>query len=233
VVIVENLSVVIKSQMLLNSIHCSLEAGHITLFMGKSGAGKTTLLKTIAGLIDNTSGIILINGVRSDKLNCLRKTEMVGYVFQDFNLFPHYTVLENCLGPLSVHGISAENGYACATKLLEHFGMMALRDKYPAELSGGQQQRVAIARALCLQPHILLLDEPTASLDPENTKILVSILRDLAKHGLTIGVSSQDMDFVRQIFDRVYYMEDGAIKEFCDNRGASLKACPFINQFLE
>jgi ABC-type polar amino acid transport system ATPase subunit len=104
-------------------------------------------------------------------------------------------------------------------------------NKYPSELSGGQQQRVAIARALCLQPHVLLLDEPTASLDPLNTNILINILKKLATQGLTIAVSSQDMHFVRMLFDRVYYIESGQIVDVCD--GTEPKINSLIGQFIK
>lgn len=173
-----------------------------------------------------------MNGINIDKLNGVRRAEVVGYVFQDFNLFPHFTVLENCTDPLDVHGVPQAQARERAMAVLHELGIANLASKYPSELSGGQQQRVAIVRALCLKPDILLLDEPTASLDPENTEILVSICQKFARQGLTIGLSSQDMHFARKVFDRAYYIDNGVVKEFCANR-ESLGACPLINQFLK
>jgi polar amino acid transport system ATP-binding protein len=217
-VIVKNLVVKLQNQEILKAVSCELVPGRITAFIGKSGAGKTTLLKTMAGLVPITSGEII-------------KTERVGYVFQDFNLFPHLTVLQNCVDPLLVHGVDQAKALVLAQEILTQLEMQSFMQQYPSQLSGGQQQRVAIARALCLKPQILLLDEPTASLDPVNTDILVDILKKLAAQGLTIALSSQDMSFVRKIFDDVYYMQAGEILERCDG-GAQLAKCQLINQFF-
>lgn len=222
---VNDLTVIINDQILLNNVSCSLDAGAITSFIGKSGAGKTTLLKTLAGLITASKGNVLINGKNATTLSAINRAEQVGYVFQSFNLFPHLTTLENCMDPLIVHGISSKQAEQKALRMLQQFEMAYYAQKYPHELSGGQQQRVAIARALCLNPRILLLDEPTASLDPANTAILGKIVKKLAAQGLTIALSSQDMAFVRMIFDRVYYVKDGTIVEYCKN-------IEYINQSL-
>lgn len=216
---VKNLVVKLQNQEILKAVSCELLPGRITTFIGKSGAGKTTLLKAMAGLVPIASGEII-------------KLERVGYVFQDFNLFPHLTVLQNCVDPLIVHGVDRAKAQLLAQEVLAQLEMQAFMQQYPSQLSGGQQQRVAIARALCLKPQILLLDEPTASLDPVNTDILVKILKKLAGQGLTVALSSQDMSFVRKIFDDVYYMQAGVIWERCDG-AAQLAQCPLINQFFE
>lgn len=228
---IHNLTVILQKQTILKSVSCSLLPGNITAFIGKSGAGKTTLLKTLSGLVPPYEGTILLNNKKIVELTNKQRSEEIGYVFQNFNLFPHLSVLHNCTNPLIVHGMSLEQAENRAYEILEHLDMHTFADKYPSELSGGQQQRVAIARALCLNPNILLLDEPTASLDPVNTDILAAILKKLAAQGLTIGLSSQDMNFVRKIFDRVYYMEKGEIVEICEN-SANLNNCPRIAQFI-
>ncbi len=228
---VNALTVIINDQTLLNNVSCSLEPGKITSFIGKSGAGKTTLLKTLAGLIPASKGDVIINGNKGTTLSAINRAQEIGYVFQNFNLFPHLTVLENCMDPLIVHGISRKQAEQKALRILQEFEMADYAQKYPHELSGGQQQRVAIARALCLNPRILLLDEPTASLDPANTAILAEILKKLAAQGLTIALSSQDMSFVRMIFDRVYYIENGTIVEYCKD-SEQINNCPNIEKWI-
>ena len=229
---IRNLTVTINNQMQLCNVSCSLLPGKITSFIGESGAGKTTLLKSLVNLVPVTSGEITINRKEVRELNNRKKAEEIGYVFQDFNLFNNLTVLENCVDPLLVRGMDATNAKQIAIKELESLGMKGYVDKYPSELSGGQQQRVAIARSLCLKPRVLLLDEPTASLDPVNADVLVSILKSLAAEGLTIGVSSQDMSFVNKIFERAYYIQAGSITGFCENI-ESLDNCPIIKNFIQ
>ncbi|MBX9830563.1 ATP-binding cassette domain-containing protein [Candidatus Babeliales bacterium] len=226
-VLVNNVSVQIKEQLLLDNVSVTLEPGRITSFIGKSGAGKTTLLKSIAGLMPITSGEInFVPGVAGEA-----RAELVGYVFQDFNLFPQLTVLENCIDPLLVRGKSYEQAQVIALAALQELEMESFAARYPSELSGGQQQRVAIARALCLKPRVLLLDEPTASLDPASTDLLVAILQRLAQSGLTVALSSQDMSFVRKVLDRIYYIQSGAVLEFCDG-AAALETCASIKNWL-
>jgi ABC-type polar amino acid transport system ATPase subunit len=229
---VKNLTVKIKNQTLLNMISCVLLPGRITTFIGKSGAGKTTLLKSLVNLIPINSGEIIINNKQLQHLNNSQKSEELGYVFQDFNLFNNLSVLENCIDPLLVRKINYNDAKQIAIKELKKLGMETYIDKYTSQLSGGQKQRVAIARCLCLKPRIILLDEPTASLDPDNTKTLVTILKSLASEGLIIGVSSQDMNFVNSILDRLYYIEAGNIINFCEN-AKSLDKYPMIKHFIQ
>ncbi len=228
---VNKLVVKIGNQILLNSVSCSLFPGRITTFIGKSGAGKTTLLKSLAGLIPLLEGSIMIDDTPITALSALQRSKALGYVFQDFNLFPHFSVMQNCIDPLTVHDVPYNQAQQTALEILEQLEMQTFANSYPSELSGGQQQRIAIARALCLQPRVLLLDEPTASLDPLNTDILVGILKNLALQGLTIGLSSQDMSFVRKVFDCVYYISSGEIVESCDGI-AMINTCPLITHFI-
>jgi len=216
-VTVNALTVRIGDQTVLQNVSLILMPGTITSIIGSSGAGKTTLLKTIAGLMPVESGDVLINGTALSTLSSQKRAEEIGYVFQEFNLFPHLTVLENCIDPLRVHGIAAQAARERALKMLQELGMVEFQNRYPSQLSGGQQQRIAIARALCLNPRVLLLDEPTAALDPANTDILVNILQSLTGQGLTIAISSQDMNFVSKIVERVYFMQAGTIIEACDS----------------
>jgi polar amino acid transport system ATP-binding protein len=228
---ITNLSVSIGVQEVLKNISCTLLSGRITLFIGKSGAGKTTLLRSLAGLIKPTSGAIQVNEIAIETLNAQTRAQTIGFVFQDFNLFSHMTVLQNCIDPLLIQGIAQADAIKRATEILAQLGMTNKINAFPKELSGGQQQRVAIARALCLSPSVLLLDEPTASLDPENSTILGEILRKLAQEGLTIMLSTQDMNFARAIGERIIFMEDGKIVEECD-QAAGCSDCLKIKSFI-
>ena len=230
-VTVKNLLVNIKNQKVLNSISCSLLPSRITLLIGKSGAGKTTLLKSLLGLIPITEGTICINNKQLQQLDNQQRAEEIGYVFQDFNLFPNLTALENCTNPLLIRGLSQKQAEERACNILQELNMQNCANKYPTQLSGGQQQRTAIARALCLQPKVLLLDEPTASLDPCNTDNLIDILQHFKSRELTIGISSQDVYFMNKIFDRAYYLENGNIIESCDKKD-SINTCPNIQKFI-
>jgi len=229
--VVNNLTIKLKNEIILKSISCSLLPGRITTLIGQSGAGKTSLLKSFIGLMPITDGTITINDKKINSLSSKQRSEEIGYVFQEFNLFANLTVLQNCIDPLIVHGLNKSQAEERALKILEELEMQNFANKYPSELSGGQQQRIAIARALCLKPKVLLLDEPTASLDPLNTTILVNILKKLAAQGLTICLSSQDMSFVKQIFDRIYYIKSGEIAEFCDSN-QQISSCPLISKFI-
>lgn len=231
-IIVNNLIVKIKNQILLNNISCTLTPGRITTFIGKSGAGKTTLLKSLVGLIPASNDPIIVNGKRLTEMNNKQRAQEIGYVFQNFNLFPNLTVLENCTNPLTTYGLEKDQAKKEALNILQELDMQDFINKYPKDLSGGQQQRVAIARALCLQPKVLLLDEPTASLDPLNSDTLIIILKKLQAKGLTIGISTQDMYFINKIFDRTYYLENGNILEYCENK-ENLSQCPTIQQFIK
>lgn len=230
-VTVKHLTVQLQGQTIVDDVTIALVPGSIASFIGKSGAGKTTLLKAIVGLAPITRGSVIVGNQELRGLSPQQRAEKVGYVFQDFNLFGHLTAEENCIDPLLVHNKSHAQAKQIARDALSALHMREYADKYPHELSGGQQQRVAIARALCLQPTVLLLDEPTASLDPVNTDALVMVLKSLAAQGLTIVLSSQDMSFVRKVFDQIYYVESGKIIESC-NDSAMLQNYPAIAHFM-
>jgi polar amino acid transport system ATP-binding protein len=230
--VIKDLTVLLDSQPVINNLSCTIEAGHITSFIGPSGAGKTTLLKSIVCLTPATTGTITLNATPLSSMDSSARARSIGYVFQDFNLFDHLTVLHNCLDPLLIQGISFEKARETALFQLARMGMHEYANKYPAQLSGGQKQRVAIARALCLCPQVLLLDEPTASLDPMNSAILVDILKDMAAQGIAVGLSSQDIAFVQQVVDRVYYLEEGSLIEHAE-KPARIERCSRIKRFLK
>lgn len=229
---VKNLTLELNQQKILDNVSCNIQNNTITTFIGKSGAGKTSLLKTIAGLYKFSSDTIFLDNQDMQKLTEPERAEKIGFVFQNFNLFSHMTVLENCIDPLLIKKIPYEKAQKIAQEKLELLDMDNFKNKYPKQLSGGQQQRVAIARALCLNPQIILLDEPTASLDPVNTESLVQLIKKLTLSGITIATSSQDMSFVKKIFGQVYFMENGKIIEYCNNLEKSYQTKK-IDQFLK
>jgi len=199
-------------QPIIENISCEIPAQRITTLVGKSGAGKTTLLRLIAGLQDLSVGKIVIDGVDGATLSDQQRAHLVGFVFQDFNLFPHMTAFENCIQPLMLaNTVTYKEAVEKITFLFEKFDISTCKNSYPGYLSGGQKQRVALARALCLEPRYLLLDEPSSALDMENCMILVKILKKLCEDGITILVVSQDSAFVQLIEDVIYRIVDGAI----------------------
>lgn len=175
-------------------------AQSITTILGKSGTGKTTLLRCIAQLEKLSYGKVLVNNIDLTTYSLHERAHLLGFVFQDFNLFPHMTVLQNCLEPLViVRKIPHKEAYLTVLKTLEQVGMKNYQNIYPHQLSGGQKQRIAIARALSMEPSILLLDEPTSGLDPLTTQQLAALLKQLCSVGITILLSSHDMAFVENL----------------------------------
>lgn len=211
-VTIEKLSITDKTTgfSILNTISCTFKPGEITVLVGKSGAGKSSLLRCIALLRRDYTGTILINNRDIRTLSDLERAKTIGFVFQQFNLFPQYTALENCTLPLrTVLGFTQEESTRRAMEQLSLLDVVELRDRYPRCLSGGQQQRVAIARALGANPELLLLDEPSSALDQENSKILGEKLQLLAAQGKTVIVASQDMAFVKSYGDTIYTISKG------------------------
>lgn len=217
----------------LKDISFELTPGRITTFMGQSGAGKTTLLKCIANLYSQYEGIITCDKGNLKNLNAAERVSTVGIVLQQFHLFPHLTVLQNCTYALEkALGLTEQEAEQRSVQLLESLNMSTFAPALPFQLSGGQQQRAAIARALVLQPEVLLLDEPTSALDPESKKGLETLLLDLKKQGITIALSSHDMPFIRKMMDRAYFMEQGEIIEEWDGVVDCLESKNKIKQFL-
>lgn len=215
---VMNISVKASSgKVVLENVSCTACAGSITTLVGKSGAGKTTLLRAVAGLNMYDIGSIEVDGTDLKTCTPVQRASLVGFVFQDFNLFENLTVLENCVQPMVV--VKNQEKLAAtrqAADLLSQLSMTQMLGAHPKNLSGGQRQRVAIARALCMGSKTLLLDEPTSALDPENSANLVAILKKLCQQGIAILMSSQDMSFVKQASDLLFLLDDGRIIDFYD-----------------
>jgi general L-amino acid transport system ATP-binding protein len=193
--------------------------GERIVICGPSGSGKSTLLRCINRIESWQRGRVVVDGLElTDDLKKIDEVRReVGMVFQQFNLFPHLTVLDNCtLAPVWVRKLPRRQAEEIARHYLERVRIPEQADKYPAQLSGGQQQRVAIARALCMQPKIMLFDEPTSSLDPEMVKEVLDTMVALALDGMTMLVVSHEMGFARQVADRVALMDAGQIIEIAE-----------------
>ncbi len=200
----------------LRDISLRIAPGERAVVCGPSGSGKSTLIRTVNGLDPHDTGTIRVNGaaVTAAPRVLARVRREVGMVFQSFNLFPHMTVLENCaLAPRKVQGLGKAEAAEVAMEFLSRVHVPEQAHKYPSALSGGQQQRVAIARALALRPRIMLLDEPTASLDPEMVGEVLDVLVELAASGMTIVCVTHEMGFARAVADRVLFMDGGVLVE--------------------
>lgn len=203
----------LNQNQILKDVSFNIPQGKITAFIGPSGAGKTTLIKCIANLYSTYSGTLLCLDKPIKNFSPKERALAIGYIFQQFNLFPHMTVLENCWLPLKqLYDMPAEQAQEEALVYLTSLGIDTFKNSYPSKLSGGQQQRVAIARALCLKPKLLLLDEPSSALDPQSTLVIAQLLKTLSNNGITLALSSHDMTLVNAIADYTYYVENGSIK---------------------
>ena len=219
IVEVKNLKKQYGDNIILKDINLYINRGEVVSLIGPSGSGKSTILRCIVDLESITSGEILIEGNNLADKNVDKKIkkEMLlktGMVFQTFNLFPHLSVRDNIVKTLKlVKKIDTSEAEAITKKMLDLVGLSDKMNSFPNELSGGQKQRVAIARALALQPDILLFDEPTSALDPELVKEVLDIIRKLKEQKITMLIVSHEMNFVREISDRVVVMEKGKILE--------------------
>lgn len=219
IVEVKNLKKQYGDNIILKDINLYINRGEVVSLIGPSGSGKSTILRCIVDLESITSGEILIEGnnLADKNIDKKIKKEMLlktGMVFQTFNLFPHLSVRNNIVKTLKlVKKIDTSEAEAITKKMLDLVGLSDKMNSFPNELSGGQKQRVAIARALALQPDILLFDEPTSALDPELVKEVLDIIRKLKEQKITMLIVSHEMNFVREISDRVVVMEKGKILE--------------------
>ncbi|HCL63946.1 MAG TPA: glutamine ABC transporter ATP-binding protein [Rhizobium sp.] len=200
----------------LNDINLAIDRGERVVICGPSGSGKSTLIRCVNRLEAHQEGRITVGGVELDgdekKADLVRRD--VGMVFQQFNLFPHLTILENCiLAPMWVKKMPKAEARRIAMHFLERVRIPEQADKYPGQLSGGQQQRVAIARALCMNPKVMLFDEPTSALDPEMVKEVLDTMVSLATEGMTMVCVTHEMGFAREVANRVIFMDRGSIIE--------------------
>ena len=223
---VEHLSKSFGATTVLTDVALTVEKGEILIVIGPSGSGKTTLLRCIHCLEHPDRGTIVLDGVpfgRGDGPGAWRpdppreldaKRGRVGFVFQRFNLFANLTALDNVsIGPRRVLGVPAAEARTRAAALLGRLGLAEHAAKLPSQLSGGQQQRVAIARALSMDPLLMLFDEPTSALDPELVDEVLQTMRQLARSGMTMIVVTHELDFAREVGDRVLFMDGGRIVE--------------------
>lgn len=198
----------------LKGVNISVEKGEKIAILGSSGSGKSTALRCINLLETPTSGQILYKGEDITKHNINLYRKKVGMVFQNFNLFPNMTVLDNItLAPKTFGDDTVENIEKKAIELLDRVGLKDKKDVYPGSLSGGQKQRVAIARALANSPEVLLFDEPTSALDPEMVKEVLDVIKELSQEGLTMVIVTHEMNFAKEVADKVIFMDGGIVLE--------------------
>ena len=215
-----------NNQTVLRDVSLKMDRGEIVSIIGPSGSGKSTFLRCLGQLETIDGGSITVDGtvLASTDANgtvnyASQETQhdlllRMGMVFQSFNLFPHMTVLENIMiAPRMVKGMKDDEILPIAERLLNKVGLWEKRDMYPSRLSGGQQQRVAIARALAMNPEIMLFDEPTSALDPELTGEVLKTIKQLADDHMTMIIVTHEMNFAREVSDRVIFMADGVIQE--------------------
>ena len=199
----------------LKDINLTVEAGEKLVVIGPSGSGKSTLIRCIDWLEEPTTGEVLIDGQLVTKKNHLEMARKYSsMVFQQFNLYPNMTVLGNLtLAPIKLQKKSKEEATKTAMAALESVGLAQKAGEYPQNLSGGQQQRVAIARAMCTKQPIILFDEPTSALDPEMIQEVLDVMIELAHENITMVCVTHEMNFAKQVADRVIFMDDGQILE--------------------
>ncbi|MBO5280519.1 MAG: amino acid ABC transporter ATP-binding protein [Clostridia bacterium] len=200
----------------LDGVDLNIKRGEVVCIIGPSGGGKSTLLRCLNRLEEPTDGEILFEGasITDKKCNINQIRRKIGMVFQQFNLFPHMSVLKNMTcAPMKLLHMNRFEAEEKAKKLLERVGLLEKADAYPNQLSGGQKQRIAIVRALMMNPDVLLFDEPTSALDPEMVGEVLDVMKSLAKEGMTMAVVTHEMGFAREVADRVLFVCDKGIAE--------------------
>lgn len=213
---VEGLEKAFGDTKVLKGVDAEISKGDVLVVIGASGSGKSTFLRCLNRLEEPTGGRIIFDGtdITDPKVNINLHRQKMGMVFQQFNLFPHMTVLKNMtLGPIKLLKKSKEEAEAQAMKLLERVGLADRADSYPSQLSGGQNQRIAIVRALCMDPEVMLFDEPTSALDPEMVGEVLDVMKQLAREGMTMVVVTHEMGFAREVGTSVAFVDEGVIVE--------------------
>ena len=237
---VEQITKVFGKNPVLKNISTTIHQGEVVAIIGPSGSGKSTFLRCLNLLEKPTEGKIYIKDqeITDPKVNILEVRKHIGMVFQQFNLFPHMTVLENVTyAPQKVKKLAKGEVEKNAKDLLAKVGLSDKVDSYPSQLSGGQKQRVAIARALAMEPEIMLFDEPTSALDPEMVKEVLDVIKDLAETGMTMVIVTHEMNFAKEVADRVIFIDDGVILEDAEphqffNEPKSERAKDFLSKLL-
>jgi putative lysine transport system ATP-binding protein len=238
---VEGLSKSFGDNLVLRDIDFAVMPGEVVTIIGASGSGKSTLLRCMNLLESPDRGHIWFHGadLAADRVDINALREKIGMVFQSFNLFNNMNVLDNCtLAPITLHKMSREEAEKEAMSHLSAVGLADFAQAPATSLSGGQKQRVAIARALCMRPDLMLFDEPTSALDPEIVGEVLEIMRELAQEGMTMVVVTHEMDFAKNVSDRVVFMDGGVIAEegdpqqmFSAPKGERTRT--FLSRYLE
>jgi ABC-type polar amino acid transport system ATPase subunit len=216
VVRIEGIRKSFGSNLVLDGVDLSVAAGEALVVIGRSGSGKSTLLRCINLLEPIDEGRIFFEDdeITRKGADVSRLRQRIGMVFQQFNLFPHLSAIDNVtLAARKIRKVSRAEAEKRAHELLATVGLEEKAEHYPHQLSGGQQQRVAIARALMMEPHVMLFDEVTSALDPELVGEVLIVMRDLARAGMTMLVVTHEMQFAREVGDRLVFMDDGKIVE--------------------
>lgn len=200
----------------LKGVSIDISKGDVLCIIGASGSGKSTFLRCLNLLEKPDSGSIFFGGedLMNSKVNLNLHRQKMGMVFQQFNLFPHLTILRNLtIAPMMLKKVPEAEAEAKAMKLLERVGLADRAGDYPDQLSGGQKQRVAIVRALCMDPEVMLFDEPTSALDPEMVGEVLDVMKELAEEGMTMIVVTHEMNFAKEVANRVIFLDNGVIAE--------------------
>lgn len=216
VINIKNLNKKFGANEVLRDINLTVDKGEVVAIIGPSGSGKSTLLRCMNLLDVPSKGKVIFedNELTQHNVQLDNLRQKMGMVFQNFNLFPHKKVIENVmLAPLLLHKDSKDQLKEKALYLLEKVGLKDKADSYPNQLSGGQKQRVAIARALAMEPDVMLFDEPTSALDPEVVGDVLKVMRQLANEGMTMVIITHEMNFAKEISDKVVFMADGVVVE--------------------
>ena len=222
IVKISNLDKIFGRLHVLHDISLDVGRSEVVCIIGRSGSGKSTLLRCINFLEEPSAGTIEVEGLvvkagakGKEHRNLVHAVRLkTGMVFQEFNLFPHMSVLENVTeGPVTVKKIDKAKAVEIAEMNLDRVGLLEKKSEYPNRLSGGQKQRVAIARALAMEPRVMLFDEPTSALDPELIGEVLTVMKKVAKEGMTMLVVTHEMGFARDVADRVIVLGEGSIIE--------------------
>ncbi|MCX7951350.1 MAG: amino acid ABC transporter ATP-binding protein [Clostridiales bacterium] len=213
---VKGLNKKFNSLHVLKDVDLKVEKGEVVVIIGPSGSGKSTLLRCLNLLEVPEGGDVIFEGIKiNDKnidINSIR--QRMGMVFQSFNLFPNMNVIENItLSPVKLKKVSLDDAKNKAISLLKSVGLEDKANYFPSKLSGGQKQRVAIARALAMEPDVMLFDEPTSALDPEMVKEVLNVMKKLAEDGMTMVIVTHEMNFAKEVGDRIVFMDGGTIVE--------------------